>query len=251
MQIPEKTFHFEDGELLLVDKPVGWTSFDVVNHIRVVIKRYLNIPKLKVGHAGTLDPLASGLLILCTGPMTKQIQNFQDQDKTYTGTMQLGLTTPSYDLETEPDATYSFENISAEQLEQARIKFLGTIEQLPPVYSAVKIDGKRAFNYARKSQDVVMKSRVVEISEFSLTSVELPYIKFQISCSKGTYIRSLVSDFGKALDNGAVLTKLRRTRIGDFSIENAWELVALKEVITGVEPGKPDAENEISGFKQQ
>ncbi|MDO8898178.1 MAG: tRNA pseudouridine(55) synthase TruB [Bacteroidales bacterium] len=249
MQIPENNFHFEEGELLLIDKPVGWTSFDVVNHIRVALKRYLNIPKLKVGHAGTLDPLASGLLILCTGPMTKQIQNFQDQDKTYTGTMQLGLTTPSYDLETAPDATFPFDDISAEQLEQARIKFLGTIEQLPPVYSAVKIDGKRAFKYARKSQDVVMKTRVVEINKFLLTSIELPFIKFEISCSKGTYIRSLVSDFGKALDNGACLTELRRTRIGDFSIENAWELTALKAVITGVETGKTDVENKISVFK--
>lgn len=243
MQIPENTFHFEEGELLLIDKPVGWTSFDVVNHIRVAIKRYLKIPKLKVGHAGTLDPLASGLLILCTGKMTKKIQDFQDQDKTYTGTMQLGLTTPSYDLETEPDATFSYENITAEDLEQARIKFLGTIEQMPPVYSAVKIDGKRAFNYARKSQDVVMKTRIVEISEFSVTNVELPYIKFQISCSKGTYIRSMVSDFGKALDNGAVLTELRRTRIGDFSVEEAWELTKLRVAITGEEHHRSAAEN--------
>lgn len=225
-------FDFKKGEVLLIDKPKGWTSFDVVNHLRILIKRNLKIPKIKVGHAGTLDPLASGLLIVCTGLMTKQIQTFQDQDKTYTGTLTLGLTTPSYDLETEADATFPVDHLTAVLLDEARQSFIGTIAQLPPIFSAVKIDGKRAFNYARKNQDVKMEPRMVDIKDFQFTSVRLPEIEFLVHCSKGTYIRSLVHDYGKSLNNGACLTALRRTRIGDFSIDQAWSIEALKELIT-------------------
>lgn len=231
MQIPENAFHFEEGELLLIDKPVGWTSFDVVNHIRGVIKRYLNIPKLKVGHAGTLDPLASGLLIVCTGKMTKQIQQFQDEHKTYTGTIRLGMTTPSYDLETEPDELYTWQHITNEQVENAARTFIGIQQQYPPRFSAIKIDGKRAFKYARKDQDVEMTAREVHIMSFQITAIQLPDLYFSVHCSKGTYIRSLAHDFGKVLGSGACLTALRRTVSGNFLASNAWQLADLKNHI--------------------
>lgn len=224
-------FDFEKGETLLIDKPLGWTSFDVVNHLRLVIKKNLHIKKLKVGHAGTLDPLATGLLVVCTGKLTKQIQTFQDQDKTYTGTMLLGQTTPSYDGETQPDAYFPFEHLLPEQLDDARKKLTGTIAQLPPVFSAIKIDGKRAFNYARKNQEVRIEPRMVTINAFNFDAVQLPEIKFIVNCTKGTYIRSLVHDFGKLLDNGASLIELRRTKIGDLSIDDAWSLTNLKAAI--------------------
>jgi tRNA pseudouridine55 synthase len=226
-----KAFNFEDGELLLIDKPLEWTSFDVVNHLRVAIKRNIGIAKLKVGHAGTLDPLATGLLLLCTGKMTKKIQFLQDKDKVYAGTMKLGFTTPSYDMETEADAVFSTENISIQMLEEARHQFLGDIEQLPPVYSAVKIDGKRAFNYARKQQEVQLIPRKVHIASFEIDPASFPDIHFKVSCSKGTYIRSLVHDFGKALGIGATLTALRRTQIGEFKVDDAWKLEDLKLAI--------------------
>jgi len=224
-------FDFEKGEMLLIDKPLGWTSFDVVNHIRALMKHQLKIPKLKVGHAGTLDPLAGGLLIVCTGKMTKQIQSFQDQDKTYTGTMQMGISTPSFDLETEVEARFPIEHFNEVMLHEACKNFLGEIDQFPPVYSAIKIDGKRAFNYARKNQDVELQTRRITINKFQLTEIQLPKLSFVVDCSKGTYIRSLVSDYGKLLNNGACLTELRRTKIGDFSIENAWNLLDFKESI--------------------
>lgn len=217
-QIQEK---YLNGQLLLIDKPTEWTSFDVVNYIRALLKRFHKLNRLKVGHAGTLDPLASGLLLVCTGKMTKQIQAFQDRDKTYVGKMQLGITTPSYDLETETDATFSLDNITADKLEQARTRFIGDIAQLPPAYSAVKIGGKRAFEYARKQKAVQLASRKVHISQFEFTSIALPYIEFRVQCTKGTYIRSLVNDFGQLLDNGACLTGLRRTHIGEFDVLNA------------------------------
>lgn len=222
------TFHFEEGELLLIDKPLDWTSFDMVNYIRLQIRKYYKIKKIKVGHAGTLDPLATGLLILCTGKMTKQIDNYQAQDKVYTGTIKLGITTPTYDLESEPDQFFSTENITPEQIDIARQKFIGNIEQIPPIYSAIKIDGKRAFDYARSKENVKLTPRPVKIDSFDLDITSFPEIAFKIKCSKGTYIRSLVHDFGKELQNGACLTSLRRTHIGDFSVENAWNLEDLK-----------------------
>lgn len=224
-------FHFEEGEVFLIDKPLDWTSFDAVNLIRSVIKRYHGIRKLKVGHAGTLDPLATGLLIICTGRMTKQIDNFQAQEKVYTGTMLLGQTTPTYDLESEPDAFYPTDNITEEMMEEARKSFLGDIMQRPPKFSAIKIQGKRAFEYARSDEEVALKERLVHIEDFKIDTTDFPIIKFEVKCSKGTYIRSLVNDFGKRLNSGACMTSLRRTKIGDFSVDNARDLMHLKQEI--------------------
>ena len=221
-------FHFEEGEVFLIDKPIDWTSFDVVNLVRAVIKRYHGIRKLKVGHAGTLDPLATGLLILCTGKMTKQIDNFQAQEKTYTGTMLLGQTTPTFDLESEPNAFYPTDSITAEMMEEARKKFVGDIMQRPPKFSAIKIQGKRAFDYARSDEEVALKERLIHIDDFRIDATNFPKIDFEVRCSKGTYIRSLVNDFGLALNNGACLISLRRTKIGEFSVDNARNLDDLK-----------------------
>ncbi|GAB1419534.1 tRNA pseudouridine(55) synthase TruB [Bacteroidales bacterium] len=222
-------FDLESGEILLIDKPIDWTSFDVVNHLRVLARRQLGIQKLKAGHAGTLDPLASGLLIVCTGKLTKKIQQFQDLDKTYQGRLQLGMTTPSYDLETEADAFFDTGHLTTEMLVAATKSFTGKIEQLPPLYSAIKIDGKRAFHYARKQKEVELKARLVNIHRFEITKTALPFADFEVDCSKGTYIRSLVHDFGKLLENGACLTALRRTRIGQFTVENALTIEQLRE----------------------
>lgn len=224
-------FHFEEGEVFLIDKPLDWTSFDAVNLIRSVIKRYHGIRKLKVGHAGTLDPLATGLLIICTGRMTKQIDNFQAQEKVYTGTMLLGQTTPTYDLESEPNAFYPTDNITEEMMEEARKSFLGDIMQRPPKFSAIKIQGKRAFEYARSDEEVALKERLVHIEDFKIDATDFPIIKFEVKCSKGTYIRSLVNDFGKRLNSGACMTSLRRTKIGDFSVDDARDLMHLKQEI--------------------
>lgn len=221
-------FHFEEGEVFLIDKPLDWTSFDVVNLVRAVIKRYHGIRKLKVGHAGTLDPLATGLLILCTGKMTKQIDNFQAQEKTYTGTMLLGQTTPTFDLESEPNAFYPTDSITADMMEEARKKFVGDIMQRPPKFSAIKIQGKRAFDYARSDEEVALKERLINIDDFRIDATNFPKIDFEVRCSKGTYIRSLVNDFGLALNNGACLISLRRTKIGEFSVDNARNLDDLK-----------------------
>ena len=221
-------FHFEEGEVFLIDKPLDWTSFDVVNLVRAVIKRYHGIRKLKVGHAGTLDPLATGLLILCTGKMTKQIDNFQAQEKTYTGTMLLGQTTPTFDLESEPNAFYPTDSITAEMMEEARKKFVGDIMQRPPKFSAIKIQGKRAFDYARSDEEVALKERLIHIDDFRIDATNFPKIDFEVRCSKGTYIRSLVNDFGLSLNNGACLISLRRTKIGEFSVDNARNLDDLK-----------------------
>lgn len=237
------SFHFEEGEVLLVDKPSDWTSFDIVNFTRSLIKRFHQIPKLKVGHAGTLDPLATGLLILCTGKMTKRIQDFQDQDKEYTGTIRLGMTTPSYDLESEADATFPTESISAEMIEKARQSLLGDQMQMPPIYSAIKIDGKRAFLYARKNKDVQLTPRSIRINYFELDTRNFPDVDFVVGCSKGTYIRSLAHDFGKALGNGGCLAALRRTKIGDFNVDDALTPEALKKMIIDTAPAADKAEN--------
>ena len=224
-------FYVEEGAVFLVDKPIDWTSFDTVNFVRALFKRFYGIRKLKVGHAGTLDPLATGLLILCTGPMTKQIEDFQAQVKTYTGTMILGQSTPTYDLESEPDAFFPTADITPEQLEAARLKFVGDIKQHPPKYSAIKIKGKRAFDYARSDEEIELKARDIHIDDFKLNLDRFPEIDFEVTCSKGTYIRSLAHDFGRELGNGACLKSLRRTRIGEFQVEHAWQLEDLKNEI--------------------
>ncbi len=229
-------FHFEEGEVILIDKPVGWTSFDVVNFIRSLIKRFYQIRKLKVGHAGTLDPLASGLLILCTGKMTKRIQEFQDQDKIYTGTFLLGKTTPSYDSETEPDAVFPTDHIDSEMIEATRKLFLGEQQQIPPNFSAIKVGGKRAFDYARKQQEVKLNSRTIFIHRLELDKNNFPEIAFETACSKGTYIRSLVYDFGNALNSGAYLTSLRRTQIGVFNVKNAFTPEQMKTLLIAASP---------------
>jgi len=226
-----RKFNFQEGEVLLIDKPLEWTSFDVVNHLRSYIKRAFDLKKIKVGHAGTLDPLASGLLIICTGKYTKQIDTYQGLDKVYVGSMKLGATTPSFDMETDEDQSFDVSELTSEKLMQATAPFVGEIQQVPPVYSAIKIDGKRAFLYARKQDDVKMKPRPVTIHQFSVLNVELPHADFVVHCTKGTYIRSLVHDFGKSLGNGAYLTALRRTQIGDFSVSNAFSLEEIREEI--------------------
>lgn len=205
----------ERNELILIDKPLRWTSFDVVNKIRWAGKYK------KVGHAGTLDPLATGLLILCTGKKTKEIDTYQAQEKEYIGTLVLGKTTPSVDLETEFDGVFPIEHITKETINQVVSQLSGVIEQIPPAHSAIKINGKRAYESARKGEEVIIKSRQVEVKEFDIDSTLFPEISFRIVCSKGTYIRSLVRDFGKLLGSGAYMSSLRRTRIGNLKIEDA------------------------------
>lgn len=212
---------FLSGQVLLIDKPLEWTSFQAVNKLRWEIRRAFNIKKIKVGHAGTLDPLATGLLVICTGKMTKQINTFQGQEKEYTGTFVLGSTTPSYDLETEINQTFSTDHITDELIHQATSQFIGEISQYPPVFSALKKDGKRLYEFARAGEEVEVKPRTVMISEFEITKIEGLQVQFRVVCSKGTYIRSLAHDFGKALQSGAHLSELRRTRIGDFKVEDA------------------------------
>tara|TARA_B100001094_G_C18021307_1_gene715249 strand:+ start:136 stop:831 length:696 start_codon:yes stop_codon:yes gene_type:complete len=209
------------GAVFLVDKPLEWTSFQVVNKLRWVIRKTHNIKKIKVGHAGTLDPLATGLLIICVGKKTKEIEFYQGKEKEYSGTITVGGTTPSFDLETEIDQTFSTEKITEQDLQNAAKSLSGAIEQYPPVFSAVKIDGKRAYESARKGEEVKVKPRNVIISKFDIDTSEFPKVHFTIICSKGTYIRSIASDFGKVLNNGAHLSSLRRERIGEFSIKNS------------------------------
>ena len=216
-------FHFAEGELLLVNKPYRWTSFDVVGKIRNALKPL----KLKVGHAGTLDPLATGLLIICTGKLTKKIDEYQAQEKEYTGTMILGAATPSYDLETAINQTYAIDHLDEEQIRSACSLFVGEIEQLPPAHSAVKVGGERLYLKARRGETVELRPRKVSIMNFEITRIALPEVDFKVTCSKGTYIRSLVHDFGKALNNGAYLSRLRRTRSGEFEVENAFEVMEL------------------------
>ncbi len=212
---------YKNGQLLLIDKPLEWTSFQVVNKLRWHIRKTFQIKKIKVGHAGTLDPLATGLLIICTGKKTKQIEQYQAQVKTYTGTLVLGSTTPSYDLETEIDATYPTTHITEDLIHQTTAKFTGTIEQYPPVFSALKKDGKRLYEFAREGKEVEISARKIVIDFFNITAINGLEVDFEIQCSKGTYIRSLAHDFGKALNSGAHLSALRRTKIGNFSVDHA------------------------------
>jgi tRNA pseudouridine55 synthase len=210
---------FKNGQVLLIDKPLNWTSFQVVNKLRWEIKQRFNIKNIKVGHAGTLDPLATGLLIICTGKQTKEIDMYQGQIKEYTGTITLGATTPSYDLETEIDKTFSIEHISEGLLKETTKQFIGEIQQKPPIFSAIKKDGKRLYELARKGETTEIKARTVTVSEFEITNINLPKVDFKVICSKGTYIRSLAFDFGIALKSGAHLSALRRTKIGEFSVD--------------------------------
>jgi tRNA pseudouridine55 synthase len=215
--------NFEEGAVILIDKPLEWTSFDVVGKIRNTIR------VKKVGHAGTLDPLATGLLILCTGKMTKRIDEYQAQEKEYEGELVLGKTTPSFDLETEVDQEFDISALTEEMIRGNVTGFVGTIQQIPPLYSAIKVNGVPLYKKARKGQEVEIKAREVTISEFEITEVQLPVVKFRVVCSKGTYIRSLVRDFGVALGNGAYMSALRRTRIGNFHVKDAEQLPAFVE----------------------
>jgi len=210
---------FKNGQVLLIDKPLNWTSFQVVNKLRWEIRQRFNIKKIKVGHAGTLDPLATGLLIICTGKQTKEIHVYQGQEKEYTGTFTVGATTPSYDLETEIDKTYPTEHITEELLHETTKQFVGEIQQKPPIFSAIKKEGKRLYELARKGETTEINARTVTVSEFEITKINLPEVEFRVVCSKGTYIRSLAYDFGLALNSGAHLSVLRRTKIGDFSVK--------------------------------
>lgn len=225
---------FIKGEIMYFDKPLTWTSFDLVNKVRYNIKHELGLKKLKIGHAGTLDPLATGVLILCTGKMTKKIEELQYQTKEYIATVALGATTPSFDRETEIDATYPTGHITQQLVEETLLKFKGEIEQIPPAYSAVKIDGKRAYKYARKGEEVQLKPKVLVIDEIELLSFTPQEIVIRVVCSKGTYIRALARDIGQALNSGGYLTALRRTRIGDVKVEQCVTMEQFEQQLSCV-----------------
>lgn len=232
----ENGFHkermdFITGEIIGIDKPLGWTSFDAVKRVRGAIQRRLHLKKFKVGHAGTLDPLATGVLIVCTGRATKRIDELQNGDKEYVATIRLGATTPSFDLETEVDAVYPWEHITRERVEEIIPTFIGKIMQVPPVFSAVKVDGKRAYNLARKGKEVELKAKSLYIKEMELLGMDMPEITLRIVCSKGTYIRALARDLGEALGSGAHLTGLRRTRVGDVRVEDCLTIADAIETI--------------------
>ena len=222
---------FIEGEILYFNKPLRWTSFDLVNKFRYKLSRKLKVKKIKVGHAGTLDPLATGVMIICTGRATKRIEEFQYQTKEYVATLKLGETTPSFDLEKEVDAVYPTEHISRSMVEEVLTSFVGKIQQVPPVFSACKVDGKRAYDLARKGEEVELKAKTLVIDEIELLNCELPVIKIRVVCSKGTYIRSLAHDFGQALNSGGHLTVLRRTKIGDYNVENSMSPIEFEEMI--------------------
>ena len=214
--------NYTEGQVLLIDKPLKWSSFQAVNKLKYTLINKIGLPKkFKIGHAGTLDPLATGLLIVCTGKFTKRIAEIQSQAKEYTGTIFLGATTPSYDLETEVDATFPTDHITEELIHETVKQFLGEIDQVPPIFSAIKKDGKRLYEHARAGEEVEIASRKTTIYEFEITRIELPEIDFRVACSKGTYIRSLAFDFGRAMQSGSHLKALRRTKIGAYSVENA------------------------------
>ena len=216
---------FQNGEIILIDKELNWTSFDVVSKLRNSIKKKLGLKKIKVGHAGTLDPLATGLLIICTGKMTKRIDEFSCLNKTYTGKITVGSTTPSYDLETKPNVYYPTDHINEELILNTAKKFIGKILQKPPIFSAVKKDGVRLYKLARRGVDVKVEKREITIHDFTITSINFPEIEFSVCCSKGTYIRSLANDFGKELGSGAHLSELRRTSIGEYSVYKSFKLM--------------------------
>lgn len=223
---------YKNGQVILIDKPLDWTSFQVVNKVRWLIRERFGIKKIKVGHAGTLDPLATGLLILCTGKFTKKIEEFQGQEKEYTGTFTLGATTPSYDLETDFDQEFDYSQVTEKMVKEAVTVFTGDIEQQPPIYSALKKDGKRLYDYAREGKKVDIPTRTIHISAFEITQFSPPNIEFRVACSKGTYIRTLANDFGKAVGSGAHLSKLRRTRIGEFRVSDALTIEEFEAGLT-------------------
>jgi tRNA pseudouridine55 synthase len=222
---------YTSGQVLLVDKPLNWTSFQVVNKLRWHIKQHFKLKNIKVGHAGTLDPLASGLLIICTGKFTKKIDEYQGQIKEYTGEITLGGTTPSFDLETEINETFPISHITEELIYEATKQFTGEIDQVPPIFSALKKDGKRLYELARAGETIEIKSRKITIEAFEITKINLPKVSFRVVCSKGTYIRSLANDFGKALNSGGHLSELRRTKIGEFNVNNG---ITIDEFITNI-----------------
>jgi tRNA pseudouridine55 synthase len=219
------------GQVLLINKPLEWSSFQVVNKLRWLIRKEYKIKKIKVGHAGTLDPLASGLLIICTGKETKNISTYQAQEKEYTGTITLGGTTPSYDLETEVDQTFALDQLTEELIKETTAQFTGEIQQKPPIFSAIKKDGKRLYELARAGETTEIEARTVTVNEFEITRIELPEVDFRISCSKGTYIRSIAHDFGAALNNGGHLSSLRRTAIGNYRVENAMSIESFEKLV--------------------
>ncbi len=225
------SFQFEQGEILLVDKPHTWTSFDVVGRLRSLIRTHLGIKKIKIGHAGTLDPLATGLLIMCTGKFTKRIDEYQAFEKEYTGTLRLGANTPSFDLETEENQTFSLDGITDEKIRAAAIQLTGTFDQIPPSYSAKWIDGRRAYMFARKDIEIELKARNVTVIDFEITRIALPEVDFRIACTKGTYIRALARDMGLILGCGAHLSALCRTRIGQYHLRDAYQLTDIEEML--------------------
>ena len=222
---------FINGSILLIDKPNNWTSFQLVNKIRWLIKKKFNLKSIKIGHAGTLDPLAKGLMIIVSGKKTKQIINYQNLDKTYVGTFMLGSTTKSYDLETPINKTFNVDHISLEELSQVKNKFLGIIKQTPPIFSAIKKDGKRLYEYARNNEKVLIPKREIEIKKLDLDIENFPEIKFIVECSKGTYIRSLVHDIGISLNSGAHLTSLCREKIGEYSLKDAINIDYFEKIL--------------------
>ncbi len=230
---------FAEGEVILIDKDKDWTSFDVVNKIRSLLSRALKMKKLKVGHAGTLDPLATGLLIVATGNMTKSLSEYQSRTKKYTATIRLGASTPSFDKETEPDKMCGYAHITKKQVEQViKERFWGEITQFPPLYSAVKIDGKKAYQLARKGVEKDLKPRKVKIYSMEILAFNLPEITLSVACSAGTYIRSLANDLGKALGSCAYLEALRRTAIGDYLVDNALKISEFQELVFKLEQSK-------------
>jgi tRNA pseudouridine55 synthase len=224
-------FDFETGEIILVNKPYRWTSFDVIGALRSFFKKELAMPKIKIGHAGTLDPLATGLMILCTGRATKRIEEFMGLEKEYTGTFVIGATTASFDLEKPVDHVFPTEHITEGMINDALNSLTGDLMQLPPVFSAIKVNGKRAYKSARKGTELELQPRSVNVREFEITRLKLPEVDFRIACSKGTYIRAIARDFGQALGSGAYLSALRRTRIGTHALSDAYEIEQFKELL--------------------
>ena len=229
--IPNSGEEFLNGQVLLINKPINWTSFDVVKKIKNIIKKRYNLKKIKIGHAGTLDPLATGLLILCTGKFTKKIQEIQQKEKIYTGIITLGGSTPSYDLETEIDTVFQTDHITEELIQKTIAMFIGDIDQKPPIFSALKKDGERLYLKARRGEKINIASRKVSVSKFDITKIEMPRLYFDIKCSKGTYIRSLAHDYGKALNSGAHLSKLCRTAIGKHLLSNALDINSFEKAL--------------------
>ena len=226
---PKTAEEFLAGQIFLIDKPLGWTSFDLVKKVKNLIRTKYNLKKIKVGHAGTLDPLATGLLIVCTGKFTKRISEIQGQAKVYTGEMTLGSTTPSYDLETEVDTQYETSHITKKLIQNTALFFTGEIDQKPPIFSALKRDGERLYEKARRGESIEIEARKVSIHSFEITAIEMPKISFEIMCSKGTYIRAIAHDFGAALGSGAHLSKLCRTAIGDYKLQEAFDIISFEK----------------------